>query len=611
MKLYKLLLIALLYLFTPFFGATQTTPAQSNIHQQDNLDSVLNAVRKHYNAPGFSVAVIKNDSLIYVKGFGLRDIQRNLPATPQTLYPIGSNTKAFTVAVLAKLLSDGHSLDDKVIKYLPGFHMQDGRESELTLRDLMTHRTGLSRYDLSWYFFNSNDKDSLINRIQYMEPSAPIRSKFQYNNFMYMVLGRVIERITGKSWQENIKTTILQPLSMNRTNFTAEQLAADSNAATGYTTLSSTALQRIPYFNIKAMEPAGSLNSNVLEMANWMKLWLSGGNYNGQSIIPSAVIKEAMSSQIVVDPALPSDPEIFLNNYGLGWTISSYRGHYRVEHSGAIDGFMSTVCLFPAEALGIVVLTNQENPYMPSAVRNLIADKYLSLRFHDWDAALLKAVSYLSTQNDSNNQQKDDALQVKGTPPSHPLKDYANSYFHPAYGIVKVLYKNDSLQLQLGTNNYYLSHYHFDVFKLKSITHIPISAEVTSLIEAEKLNFQMDQDGKIAAVTLQLDLPSGAPARFEKILEPVHLSDKALSRYTGTYSAGGPSIQITTKNGKLYMDVPGQPTYTATANEDGSFSLEGLKGYYIRFEFDKQENKASTLYAIQPEGTYKLQRTQK
>src|SRR5690606_16685482 len=212
--------------------------------------------------------------VVYAKGFGYRDYEKQLPATPNTLYAIGSSSKAFTAALLGQLFGDSLSLDDKVTEHLPLLHFKDGREADVTVRDLMTHRTGLSRYDFSWYVFNSDSRDSLLQRVKYMEPSADLRAKWQYNNFMYLAQGMIAERMTGKTWEENIKERFFTPLGMTRSNFDVNDMAADADAARGYRANERDSITLLPYFEIRGMGPAGSINSSALEMANWLKLWI-------------------------------------------------------------------------------------------------------------------------------------------------------------------------------------------------------------------------------------------------------------------------------------------------------------------------------------------------
>lgn len=570
----------------------------------NNLDSVFNKILKDYHVSGFSVAVVHKDSVVYSKGFGFRDLEKKLPATPQTLYAIGSSTKAFTAALLGKLLDNGNSLDDKAIKYLPTLYFKDGRESQVTIRDLMTHRTGLNRYDYSWYVFNTDSRDSLLQRVKYMEPTADLRAKWQYNNFMYLAQGMVAEHITKKSWEENIKEQFLTPLSMKRTNFDVKEMAKDPDASKGYTVDDKKNIKAIPYFDIQGMGPAGSINSSVMDISQWLKLWIAGGKFKGKEILPSKYIEQAASSQMVISGGLPGKyPDIYVSNYGLGWMISSYRGHYQVEHGGNIDGFSASVSFFPSDQLGIVVLTNQNSSQVPDIIRNLIVDRWLGLSTINWNER-----SVTPESKEDEKEEKVDLVRVLNTKPSHIKADYTGKFSNPAYGSFQIALKNDSLKITLGKQHALLSHYHFDVFELREIDE---KGKVDTAESVSKINFRSSMDGKIESAAIDLDDPSGNPVEFIKEIVAKEIPKDLFESYIGKYSVEGMNIVVTIKEGVLFVDVPGQTNYETIAQGDHNFNLKDLKGYSIRFEFDDNAKKASVLYFIQPNGTFKVKRADK
>ena len=583
------------------YGFAQSTSQAPKLH---DLDSVFNHILEDYKIAGFSVAVVHKDSLVYSKGFGFRDLENQLPATPNTLYAIGSSTKAFTAALVGKLLDNVQALDDKIGEHLPALQFQDGREAQVTIRDLMTHRTGLSRYDHSWYIFNTDSRDSLIRRVKYMEPTVELREKWLYNNFMYLAQGMIAERITGKTWEESVQEHFLNPLSMKRTNFDVNDMAKDPDAAKGYAVDQEEKIKQLPYYELRGIGPAGSINSSVVEIAQWLKVWLAEGKYEGKVIIPSAYIKEASSSQMVIESGLPNKhPDVHLNNYGLGWMISSYRGHYQVEHGGNIDGFTASVGFFPTDKLGIVVLSNQNQSAVPTIVRNLIADRWFNLPPIPWSERGKKA-----KDKDEEKNKQADLARVSGTQPSHPKADYTGIYSHPAYGTLQVEEDKDALTAILGNKRVGLTHYHYDVFEMKDIDE---QGKVDTTAGGLKINFRTGQDGKIESAAITLDLPSGDPVEFKRELVAKVLLEKQIASYKGKYHIEGMDILVTAKDGVLYVDVPGQTNYETIAQGDHNFNMKGLRGYSIRFEFDGNTNKASSLYFIQPNGTFKAQRMDK
>src|SRR5438477_6781993 len=302
----------------------------------------------------------------------------------------------------------------------------NGMTDNITLRDMMSHRTGLPRHDYSWYLFSTSSRDSLLKRIQYMEPTAGVRDKWQYNNFMFMLQGVVAEKLTGQKWEQDIKTKILMPLNMNRTNFSVIDMAKDNDASLGYYGKNDSIIKKIKYYSIDAMGAAGSINSNVNEMSNWVITWISGGKFHGKEIIPSSFRQEAISSQMISGAGVPEQdlPDVFFSNYGFGWSLVSYRGHYRVEHGGNIDGFSASTCFFPTDSIGIIVLINQNGSAVPSIIRNLIADKMLSLPYLDWSVNRKKAVDKAKAAAEEVKKNSS-SMRKLGTNPSHPLKNYA------------------------------------------------------------------------------------------------------------------------------------------------------------------------------------------
>lgn len=570
------------------------------------IDTLLEKILTDYHVAGFSVAVVHKDSLVYAKGFGYRDYEKKLPATPHTLYAIGSSSKAFTAALLGKLFGDSLSLDDKITQHLPRLQFQDGREARVTVRDLITHRTGLSRYDYSWYVFNSDNRDSLLARVKHMKPTADLRMKWQYNNFMYLAQGMIAERMTGKTWEENIRTHFFTPLGMTRSNFDVSTMGSDADASLGYKVTEKDSIKKIPYYEISGMGPAGSINSSVLEMANWLKLWIHGGQSGKDRLLPAAYVSDAMSSQMVISPELPGKeyPDIHLGNYGLGWMIVSYRGHYRVEHGGNIDGFSASTAFFPSDSLGIVVLTNQNGSDVPGVVRNLIADRFLGLPFADWHTSGVKKKDTAAV--DTGRQQLDMA-RIAGTKPTHVPADYTGVYDNKAYGTFTVRLDGDTLKTTLGRERVWLSHYHYDVFELKEIGG---DGRADTASGGLKINFRTGFDGQVESAAIAMDDPSGDPVVFRRQPPATDVSAGQLQAYVGTYQISGMTIKVTVVDGVLFMDVPGQTNYEIVARGGHYFKLKIADGYGVRFEVDDSTGKTTAMHLIQPNGTFRADRVE-
>ncbi|HLF45835.1 MAG TPA: serine hydrolase domain-containing protein, partial [Chitinophagaceae bacterium] len=368
-------------LFILFFSTMGQLPTDPRLK---GLDTFALRILKEWNAPGVSIAVVEKGKIIYSGGFGYRDFEKKLPVTENTLFAIGSCTKAFTASILGMLEKEGKvNLDKPVRDFLPELKFKnDYTNKHITLRDMMCHRSGLPRHDYSWYGTTAS-RTELLNRIQYQEPSAELREKYQYNNFMFLAQGMVIEKLTGKSWEENIRERILKPLGMNNTNMSVIEMAKSADHSFAYA-IENNKPKLIPYRNIDAIGPAGSINSCAKDMAQWLITWINSGKFKDTEIIPSGYRSQAITAQIAPGGGLGSveNPDVHMNGYGLAWGMSSYRGHYRVEHGGGIDGFITSTVFFPTDSLGIFVVTNQGTP--TTSIRNFIADRMLKLTYRPW-----------------------------------------------------------------------------------------------------------------------------------------------------------------------------------------------------------------------------------
>jgi len=569
------------------------------------IDTLFNRILKDQKVAGFAVAVVKGDEVIYSKGFGYRDIENKKPVTPNTLFAIGSSTKAFTSSLIGLLQKDGKlSIDGVATSYLPQLKFyNDNMNNQITIRDMMCHRTGLSRYDLSWFVFNTANRDSIIQRVRYMEPTAGIREKWQYNNFMFLAQGMIVEKLTGKTWEQNIKEKLFDPLEMTRSNTNIFEFEKDSEASLPYTVNGRGGIEKIDYFNINGMGPAGSINSSVNDMAHWLKVWISGGKYKGKEILPVSYVRDASSSQMVREGGLPKeDKDIYLATYGFGWMINSYRGHYMVEHGGNINGFSASVSFFPTDKIGIVVLTNQNTSEVPEVVYSSIADRMLGLKNIDWNGRLNKEKTEAAKKAKEIKKTAENA-RVLNTKPSHPLKDYDGLFDNPAYGVINVSFKNDSLFAMMGNEKLLLRNYHYDVF---SISGIDKNGKIDTAESDLRFNFITGQDGKIESISIPLERGM-KPAIFAYKPKVVELGAAELDGYTGSYGEKG-MTKVYLKGKVLFVSVPGQPEYETVSVGNDTFSFKNLKGFSLKFEKKPGTPKASFVSFIQPNGTFKQAR---
>lgn len=573
------------------------------------LDTAFARVLKDWHAAGFAVAVVEKEKIVYARGFGYRDWAGKIPVTPHTLFAIGSCTKAFTASLIGSLEDQGRlSIDKPVRDYLPELKFYNpAMDNTITLRDMMCHRTGLPRHDLAWYLFGGSTRDSMVRRIQYMEPTAGIRERWQYNNFMFMAQGAVVEKLTGKSWENNITETIFQPLGMSESYFTIGDMEKNADAALGYGLKADSIIKKLDYYHIDQMAPAGAINSNVLDMASWVTTWINGGKYHGKVILPEKYVDEAMSAQMVSGGGVPSKeaPDVFFSSYGFGWMLASYRGHYRVEHGGNIDGFSASTCFFPSDSIGIIVLCNQNASQVPSIVRNIVADRILHLERKDWDT-YLKGLTDKAKSDAKKVAANKVSVRKPGTHPSHTLGDYAGIYSNPGYGSFEISLQQDSLFANFPKSTWWLKHYHYDVFD-------PFDKDPKTGIDTSesgddgvKVQFDMDQAGNIVSVSMRLEAALGKPLVFTRTPKPAVLNASELQKFVGEYIFGGTiTAKIYTKNDKtLFMFVPGQPEYELVPIGSDKFSIKSLTGFTIQFN-SNDRGEVTELLAIQPNGTFK------
>ncbi|WP_053082715.1 serine hydrolase [Chryseobacterium angstadtii] len=478
------------------------------------LDDKLNILLKETYAPGFSIAIVKDNKVVYSKGFGYSNIEKKQKADENTLFAIGSTTKAFTTGLLGIMEAEhGLSFDDSPRKYLPKLEFyNDLLNSELTIKDLVSHRSGLPRHDMSWYLFPTENRDSLLARIKYHEPFKDIRTQWYYNNFGYLIQGMITEKITGKSWEDNIRERFFIPLEMKNSNLSFAEMNKAKNMAIGYEWKNMETTKAMNYYNIAAMSPAGSINSSALEMTRWIQIWLNKGKYKEKQVLPEAYVKKAINPLFIIsgmpDPKFPDQHQ---NSYGYAWFVSSYKGHYRLEHGGNIDGFSANVSLFPSDNMGVVVLTNQNGSMLPSLARNIVSDLLLAAKETDW-IAYLKEKQTEAKKKLAETKKTAAESRTTGTKPSHPLQDFAGDYTHPGYGTFHITTKKDSLFAQTPKNELYLSHKHYDVFIPMEVKNNVIDKDAD---DDSNFNFQTDDSGKIVSMSVKLE-PMLEPLTFKK-----------------------------------------------------------------------------------------------
>jgi len=325
-------------------------------------------------------------------------------------------------------------------------------------------------------------------------------------------------------------------------------------------------------------------------MSKWLITWINDGKYKGEQIIPENYINEAISSQMVVGANTPDDefPDIHFANYGYGWFLQSYKGHYRVEHGGNIDGFSANVAFFPSDKIGIVVLANQNGSSVPSLV---------------WVGRYIENIEK-AEESQEDVEEDAETSNVKNTKPSHISLDYAGTYSHPGYGTFEINAKNDSLFTTINNDKIYLHHYHYDVFELIDV--IDNKVDTTQYGESIKLSFVTNDTGDISDAKIKIE-PAVDAVLFKRTPNSIDVDTNTLEQYTGEYDISGTSFKIFIKNEALYLFIKGQPEYELIPTAKHKFSFKTLEGFKIEF-IESEDGKIKELKAIQPNGTFVAKR---
>jgi CubicO group peptidase (beta-lactamase class C family) len=568
------LIVALLMVVAPASHAQQA-PGQA-------FDDYVSAAMKQWQVPGVAIAIVKDDRVVLAKGYGVRELGKPERVNENTLFAIGSSSKAFTAAALAMLVDEGKlTWDDPATRYLPGLQLYDPYTTrELTVTDLLSHRSGLPRADLLWYA-SAYDRNEILRRIRYLRPTSSLRARFGYQNIMYLAAGQIIPSLTGLSWDAFVSGRIFKPLGMTSTSTSITALVNATDVAAPHARLADN-VQVVARRNVDNMAPAAAINSNAVDMAQWVRLQLGNGVYQNQRLISSVTVREMHSPQTIIeleDELEKLYPEAHFLSYGMGWFLSDYRGRKVVEHGGGIDGMKAEVAMIPAEGLGIVILTNLHGTNFTQALMFKVFDLFLGGPPRDWSSELLNATKGRAEEARAIEQRRQ-AERVKGTSPSLALNRYAGTYENELYGEARIAVERDKLVVRFGPNfTGDLEHWNYDAFRVT--WRDPIQGHGL-------LNFRLSAlGGRIGTMLIEnigefTPVPdsSGAPIT-------VVLSTAELRKFMGTYELASPRFLVTVElvGGRLTAIIPGQPRYPLVPLSSNRFRLEGdPDGFDAQFE---------------------------
>ena len=449
----RFIAVALLAVLTTSFTPAQT--ASSGAPQ--DLDLQAARVLKEFEVPGLAVAIVKDGKVVLAKGYGVRKLGDPSPVDENTLFGIASNTKAFTAAALAMLVDEGKiTWDDSVSKHLPSFQLHDPYVTrEMTIRDLLTHRSGLGlgAGDLLWWPPTDYSREEIIQRFRYVRPATSFRSRYAYDNVLYMVAGQIVAAVSGKSWDDYIKEKIFNPLGMTTSNTTVAALTASRNAATPHAKVEAQ-LKAIGPQPLENVGPAGSINSSVGEMAKWMIVQLKRGQLaDGRRLFTERQSREMWSAQTITPLGDPPPHLAALkanfSAYGLGWGLTEYRGYKTVSHTGGLLGFVSRVTLVPDLNLGVVVLTNQQSGGAFQSLTYGILDHYMNAPSTDWVAAFKKSEE-MGLARAAEVEKRQASARAADSKPSLPLAKYAGRYTDAWYGDITLGIEGEKLVIRFS-----------------------------------------------------------------------------------------------------------------------------------------------------------------
>ncbi len=469
------------------------------------LDAYIAKARDDWQVPGMAIAIVKDDRLVFAKGYGVCEVGKPEKVDENTLFAIASNTKAFTAAALAILVDEQKlSWDDRVQSYLPYFELYDPYVShDFRIRDLLCHRSGIRTFggDLIWYG-TCYSREQVVRRARFLKQAFPFRSGYGYSNIMFIAAGELLERATGRAWEEFIRERFLTPLGMKRTVLSVKELAGKGNVATPHAEVDNQ-LRTFPWRDWNNTVPAGGIISSAADLAQWLRLQLGRGTFQGKTIFSEQQSRVMWTPHVSFVPSNRNEernPYVRLSGYGLGWQLAAYRGQMMGHHGGAYDGMISHTAVLPDKQVGVVVLTNSTTG-LANALVYKVLDAYLGVEDRDWSGEELKRERE-DKRRKTEEQAQADSQRVLNTKPSLPLDNYLGTYGGPMYGDAEVRMENGKLVLVFLANPDFtgdLTHWHFDTFEVKWRTAFPWFGK-------GKVQFLPDNAGRVTE--MKVDVPN-------------------------------------------------------------------------------------------------------
>ncbi len=535
------------------------------------IEKAIDEKRDALGIPGLSLVIVKDDKVIYKKGLGFKDAERKLGVTPATLFAIGSCTKAFTAMAAVMSADEGKlSLDDSPKKYLPYFKLQDPEaDQNVTIRDLLCHRTGLDNTDIAWYTGVLN-REGVIKVAGNAKPTAKFREKFQYQNVMFSAAGEVVARAQNSTWEQIIANRFFKPLGMKASNTSAKQMLKSSDFAIGYK-LADKKSEPLALRDLTNIAPAGAINSNANDMGQWLRLMLGGGVFEGKRLVSEKGFNELLTKQISIGGSL--------SGYALGWGTGEWRGHRLALHSGGIDGFNSLVVLAPDDSLGFVLLTNVTSSPILGAAREIVLSNLITV--------------------------PEPEASTSGKTPSVDPKTETGKYKFAAAGLnIEIVFRDGNLvAIVPGQPDYPLINVGGRRYKLGApapdgfyMTFRPVKEK-----ESETEMYLEQPQGNFVLPKLSADAETDAAPTLATY-------SGNYEELPGKYQKNNQSIEVKSKEGNLILVVPGQPPYTLVEKEKDQFGAAELPDSYGLNVKRGEDGKITAISLKQPQGEFEFTR---
>jgi CubicO group peptidase (beta-lactamase class C family) len=486
----KSFLFRLAVLLTPVNGFASARAADD----ESKIDALVKDAQRTFDVPGVAVAIVSDGEVIYLKGFGVKDLGKKDAVTPDTLFPLASCTKAFTTTAMAILVDEGKmDWDDPVRKHVEFFHLADPlADADVRMRDLVCHRTGLAGHDLLWYRAPWKPEEA-IRRIGHVKLDKPFRTTFQYQSTMFTTAGYGVGVASKSTWKDFVQTRILDPLEMKNTVFTTAD-AEKADHALPHRLNAKGAVEKTSVCKMEYPDAAASLHASARDLANWVRFQVGDGTWRSKRIVSAKNLNETHTAQFAIrleGQTKAMNPESHVMSYGMAWLLQDYRGVGLVSHAGAIDGFRAHLTLVPEAKIGIVLLANRHQTRMNLPLSNSIVDLLLGLPKKDWNGYFLE----LAKKDDAEAlaRAKDRAdKRHQGTKPSRELGAYTGSYEDEAFGKGKVTLEDGQLVWKWNAFTCPLEHYHYDTFIAKN-----------DLILNPMVMFTLGADGEVATMQVK------------------------------------------------------------------------------------------------------------